>query len=176
VAVTLRPAQPDDVTAVGHLHYRSRCSAYRDIVPESALTAVPADAIAGWWVERWSYERDTHLLTVAETDGTLAGFTYVGPDEDGDPAPGELYAIHVDDRYHGRGVGTALIRDALDTMRRRRYLRGTLWVITANQRARRFYERGGWQPDGGRRDGWIGPVSTPQLRYAQALTGPSDDI
>jgi GNAT superfamily N-acetyltransferase len=175
VALTLRPAEPDDVPAVGQLHHRSRRSAYRNIVPDSALTAVPADAIARWWTERWSYERHTHLLTVAEYDGALAGFSYVGPDEDGDPATGELYALHVDDRYHRRGIGTALIHDALTTIRNGGYLRAALWVIAANQRARRFYERGGWQPDGRQREGWIGPVPTPQLRYGQTLHLPAPE-
>ncbi|WFE23491.1 GNAT family N-acetyltransferase [Solwaraspora sp. WMMD937] len=170
MAVTLRTAILDDIAPVGHLHHRSRLSAYQGIVPDAALETYGADVTARWWVERWSYERDTHRLTVAEHQGLLIGFTYVGPHEDGEPATGELYAIHVDPGHQGRGVGRVLIRDALDTMRERRCRRAVLWVYAANHRARDFYEAGGWRPDGVGRNGWLGPVPTPQLRYARDLT------
>ena len=41
-----------------------------------------------------------------------------------------------------------------------------LWVLEPNERARRFYERGGWAFDGTTRDELIGGVPTHQLRYA----------
>ncbi|WFE24966.1 GNAT family N-acetyltransferase [Solwaraspora sp. WMMD791] len=174
MALILRPARLDDVSAVGHLHHLSRRSAYRGIVADAALDAVPGPALAAWWTERLTYERDTHRLTVAERDSELAGFTYVGPHSDGDPDTGELYAIHVAPPHQGTGIGAALLRDALDTMRGHRYDRAVLWVLAENRPARRFYEHSGWRPDGQRRDSWIGPVLTPQLRYTRAL--PTTDV
>ncbi|GAA3347649.1 hypothetical protein GCM10020358_63200 [Amorphoplanes nipponensis] len=94
-----------------------------------------------WWAERWKWERDTHRLTVATDGATLAGFSYVGPSEEDGVA--ELYAIHADPAYVGAGVGRALMLDALPALARLGD-RAVLWVLTANTRARRFYERGGW--------------------------------
>ncbi|MDG4763846.1 GNAT family N-acetyltransferase [Solwaraspora sp. WMMD406] len=167
--VTLRPAHLDDVIPVGYLHHRSRRDAYRGIVSDEALTAVSAESTAGWWVERWTYERHTHLLTVAEHDGHLVGFSYLGPHEDGDPHLGELYAIHVDPARLRTGIGRLLIHHARTALRDQGHDHAVLWVLTANTQARRFYERDGWSPDGPRRESWIGPAATEQLRYRRQL-------
>jgi GNAT superfamily N-acetyltransferase len=180
MTVTLRPAVPGDLMAVGALHQRSRVVAYRDIVPADALAAISADMMGRWWTERWPYERDTHALTIAERDGRLAGFTYIGPSEGlprdhlGPPEPedpplGELYAIHLDPDEQGHGVGKALMVDALAAMHRRGCRRAVLWVLAGNAHARRFYERGGWTPDGVERVADVGPTVTRQLRYARVL-------
>jgi hypothetical protein len=49
--------------------------------------------------------------------------------------------------------------------------RAVLWVLAQNERARRFYERGGWHADGVTRAGSIGPVETLQVRYSRFLVG-----
>ncbi|MEV4757458.1 GNAT family N-acetyltransferase [Micromonospora sp. NPDC049559] len=167
--LTLRPAVAGDLPAVGALHQRSRVAAYRDLVPAEALAAISPESMGRWWTERWPYERETHLLTVAERDGSLAGFTYVGPAETGEPDVGELYAIHLDPLEQGRGVGRALMIDALATLHGRGWRHAVLWVLAGNERARRFYERGGWRPDGVERQGNIGPAVTRQLRYRRDL-------
>lgn len=181
MSVLLRPAEAGDLAAVGALHQRSRAAAYRGIVPDEALAAITAPMMGAWWAERWGYERDTHVLTVAERDGLLAGFTYVGPhdarepgadrepDVDGEPAVGELYAIHLDPAEQGRGVGRALMIDALAILRRGGWTRAVLWVLADNAHARRFYERGGWVPDGAEREGSVGPALTRQVRYSREL-------
>jgi GNAT superfamily N-acetyltransferase len=169
VSVSLRPATADDLAAVGALHYRSRFDAYRDILPEPALAAISPEMMGAWWTERWSWERETHLLTVAERDGGLAGFSYVGPYEQDEPGLGELYAIHLDPPEVGRGVGRLLMIDALTTLRRGGWPRAALWVLAGNARARRFYERGGWAADGVERDDTVGRAVTRMVRYTRPL-------
>jgi GNAT superfamily N-acetyltransferase len=180
MTITLRSAVAGDLMAIGALHQRSRVVAYRDIVPADALAAISADMMGRWWTARWPYERDTHALTIAERDGRLAGFTYIGPyegvarDDLGAPEPdrpelGELYAIHLDPDEQGHGVGKALMVQALAALHRRGCRRAVLWVLAGNAHARRFYERGGWAPDGFERAAEIGPAVTRQLRYARDL-------
>jgi GNAT superfamily N-acetyltransferase len=163
MTVLLRPAADSDLPAVGDLHYRSRAAAYAGLVSPQALSFGDAGALGEWWAERWRWEKDTHRLTVAVEDDTVIGFTYVGPT----PAPGvsELYAIHVDPARVGTGVGRMLMADALP------YLgpRAVLWVLEGNTRARRFYERGGWRPDGETRQAPMGGEETCQVRYARSL-------
>lgn len=169
MTLTLRHAVADDLMAVGSLHQRSRVAAYSSFLPPEALAAPTPEGMGHYWVQRWQYERDSHLLTVAERDGRLAGFTYVGPDHLDDPALGLLCAIHLEPAEQGHGVGRELMLDALHTLRARGHTRAVLWVLRDNAHARRFYERGGWTPDGQERDEHFGPVSVPQLRYARAL-------
>jgi len=163
VTVLLRTANDLDLDAVGSLHYRSRASAYQDIVSPSALTFGSEGGLSEWWSERVRWEKDTHRLTVAVSDGTVVGFSYVGPSAT--PGVGELYAIHVDPGLVGTGVGRLLMADAL----RHLGARAVLWVLEGNTRARAFYAKGGWQPDGETREAPMGGEVTRQLRYARRI-------
>ena len=107
MTVTLRPATDDDLMAVGALHQRSRVAAYSSFLPAEALADPTPEAMGRYWVERWLWERDDHRLMVAERDGTLVGFSYLGPDDEDDPATGLLNAIHLDPGEQGRGTGRA---------------------------------------------------------------------
>jgi ribosomal protein S18 acetylase RimI-like enzyme len=60
----------------------------------------------------------------------------------------ELYAIYLDQAVVGRGIGRALLAQALADLRRRGYQSAMLWVLATNARARRFYEAAGWRADG----------------------------
>ncbi|MEV0727823.1 GNAT family N-acetyltransferase [Polymorphospora sp. NPDC050346] len=169
MSVSLRVAEAVDVPRIAELHRRSRIDAYADLVSYDTLTRVPAPVFADWWVERWSYERETHVLTVAERDGRLVGFTYVGPDDEGSQADtGLLYAIHLESAERGRGTGRALMAEALATLREQGWQRAALWVLAGNDRARGFYERGGWQPTGWCRDSTFGPP-VKEIRYDRPL-------
>ncbi|MEV4705716.1 GNAT family N-acetyltransferase [Actinoplanes sp. NPDC049316] len=168
MTLLLRPAGEHDLAGVGDLHYRSRASAYAGIVSPAALTFGSPAAMGEWWTERWTWERETHRLTVALEDDRLAGFTYLGPSEDDGIA--ELSAIHADPAYVGRGVGRAMMIDALAALTRYGD-RAVLWVLEENARARRFYERGGWVADGESRVEPIGDEPVHQVRYAISLSG-----
>jgi ribosomal protein S18 acetylase RimI-like enzyme len=172
MTVSLRTGADFDLWAVGDLHYRSRADAYAHILSAEALESLSAEALGAWWNERWKWERDSHRLTVAEDGGRLAGFSYVGPSEVDGAA--ELYAIHVDPELVGTGVGQLLMIDALAQLAEISDDRAVLWVLEDNQRARRFYDRGGWRPDGATRVEPISGVPVPQLRYSLDLTRPGD--
>jgi GNAT superfamily N-acetyltransferase len=169
VTVSLRPATEADLMGVGALHQRSRVAAYGSFLPPEALAEPTPEAMGQYWVERLTWERADHRMTVAERDGRLVGFSYLGPDDAGDPATGLLNAIHLEPDERGRGTGRALMVDSLDAMRARGWSRAALWVLRENVAARRFYERGGWSFTGRQRDDHIGSALAPQLRYARSL-------
>lgn len=168
MTVHLRPVADGDLPAVGALHFHSRATAYAGILSPEALDYGTPEALGEWWAERWKWERETNRLTVAVDGGTLAGFTYLGPSEQDGVA--ELYAIHADPAYVGTGVGLLLMRDALPALALIGD-RAVLWVLEANARARRFYERGGWAADGATRTGAVGGQDVPQLRYGRRVAG-----
>jgi GNAT superfamily N-acetyltransferase len=170
MSVLLRPVADEDLAGIGDLHYRSRATAYADILSPEALTFGSPAALGEWWAERWKWERETHRLTVATVDGALAGFTYLGPSEAAGVA--ELSAIHADPEFLGKGVGRALMIDAVSALRPYGD-RAVLWVLEGNARARAFYEKGGWAADGESRVEPIGAEPVLQLRYAKSLSGDS---
>ena len=167
--VTLRSATADDLMGVGALHQRSRVAAYSSFLPAEALAEPTPEAMGRYWAERWHWERDTHRLTVAERDGSVVGFSYLGPDDEDDPATGLLNAIHLAPAEQGRGVGRALMVDALEAMRARGWRRAVLWVLARNAHALDFYRRVGWTPTGDERDEPIGSTPTRQLRLTRPL-------
>lgn len=170
MTVSLCPVLSDaDTAAVGALHLASRAATYAGLVPVGALSGISAEAMGEWWAERWRWERDTHLFTLAVDGDAVVGFTYVGPSEVAGAA--ELYAIHVAPDRVGTGTGRLLMESALTQLRGLGEPRAVLWVLGGNTRARQFYERGGWSPDGTTRDEMMGRAMTSQLRYAKELGG-----
>jgi GNAT superfamily N-acetyltransferase len=81
----------------------------------------------------------------------------------------ELYALYVHPAWWSTGTGRALMDRALARTAKAGYPSITLWVLEANARARRFYERAGFSPDGAsnvlvRLGGVI------EIRYRRSLT------
>jgi len=167
MAATLRTGNDVDLLPAGALHFRSRGAAYAHILSAETLASPGAAALAEWWAERWKWEQDTHRLTVAEDFERVVGFSYVGPSETEGAA--ELYAIHVDPAVVGTGVGRLLMENALGQLAEVGGKRAVLWVLEANERARRFYGRGGWTRDGETRVEPIGGEPVRQLRYSRPL-------
>jgi GNAT superfamily N-acetyltransferase len=86
---------------------------------------------------------------VAERDGEIIGLaTRVGS---------ELRDLYVVPRAWGTGVARALMEAVLSEIRAADAAEAMLWVVQANGRARRFYEREGWLPSGETRDSALGP-------------------
>jgi ribosomal protein S18 acetylase RimI-like enzyme len=74
--------------------------------------------------------------------------TGAATDDDAVPGRGNVYYLEVAPEAQGAGVGSALLRTALDDLRETGFSEATLWVFTANERAIRFYTAAGWKPDG----------------------------
>jgi GNAT superfamily N-acetyltransferase len=86
-------------------------------------------------------------LLIAESGGVPTGFAFLEPAVDyftGDPH-GHLGMIAVTAAAEGTGAGAALMRAAEDWARASGYPRLTLNVFEGNARARRAYERAGYQ-------------------------------
>ena len=59
-----------------------------------------------------------------------------------------MYTLYVTPEHWSTGTGRALTDAALDGLRTAGYRRVVLWTLTANARARRFYAKAGFAPDG----------------------------
>ncbi|MDR7279288.1 GNAT family N-acetyltransferase [Catenuloplanes atrovinosus] len=170
MSVMIREIQDRDFEAVGALHLASRVTAYAHILSADALAGTTPGAMAEWWRERYRWEHDTHRFMVADVDGTIAGFTYAGPDETPDAAM--LNAIHVAPGRIGSGLGRLLLADVQAWFATHpEWTRARLWVLEENARARGFYEHHGWRFDGTTRVDAIGTAMVPMVRYARELAG-----
>ena len=171
MSVTVRDATADDARSIAEVHVASWRWAYRGQVPDRILDELSVDEREAMWRRTLEEGKERTAVAVDES-GSLAGFVGTGPagDDDADERTGEVYAIYVLEDAAGSGIGTALLRRGEDDLRSDGYRRATLWVLTSNVRAHRFYERNGWMFDGRRSTYHVGDVDLPILGYARDLS------
>lgn len=100
------------------------------------------------------------------------GFASAGASRDPDAAMarvGELHTIYVHPDRWGTGTGGRLHDAAMRELARRGFGQVSLWVLDSNTRARQFYERRGWTPDGTVKHDERGGTPILEVRYRRAL-------
>ena len=163
----IRRATVVDAPAIADLHVRAWQATYRHVFPAAALDAMsPGERIV-----RWEQNvLDAHVpVFVADEGGRVVGFVAVGPSRDAD-CDGELWGIYVAPEAWGTGAAGRLMEAALEDLRAN-FREAILWVLDDNPRARRFYEKHGWSPDGTTKRGRHLDVENDEVRYRIDLSG-----
>ena len=95
--------------------------------------------------------------------------TWGEPREAVDAGYAELVSLYVLPEHWRCGAGETLWQAAAAKMRSAGYTGATLWVLKANGRARRFYEKMGMRPCGEERSIAIGGKEVREVRYTRQL-------
>lgn len=157
---------PDDAAAIATVRTASWRAAYRDLMPAGFLASLRPEAMADRLRARLTDPEYPFRTLVGELDGRVAGFATIGPCRDDDmPGAGEVLAIYVHPDHWSRGLGRALMSDALVELDALGQRPVTLWVLRDNARARAFYQRAGFIPDGSEHVYEAGGVPVPEVRY-----------
>lgn len=145
---SIRAATHADVVAIARVHVKAWDAAKEGL--ELATRRSLEQRVQTWT----SYlEEGESPLLVAEVDGAVDGFTAFGPSRDDDgSADIEIYTLYVDPSSWSQGVGSALMSCVPVDQK------VSLWVAERNSRAREFYGRRGFTPDGTREAGHHVPV------------------
>lgn len=165
----IRKALPGDANAIVQVHIRSWQEAYRDLMPAEFLKGLDATLARreSFWVR--SIESGESDVWVAELDGKVIGWISVGASRDEEVAganTGEVMAIYVLAKYWQTGVGLALWNAGLQFLMEQGYECLTLWVLSRNERAIRFYRKAGCLEDpGSERHLQRGGVTLEEMRY-----------
>lgn len=151
-SVRIRRPEVGDAEALAYLHLDVWEDAYTGLMPQQVFEdrrEQVADRIAMWKDILGAGETEGEQATtwIAEDSDRLVGFVSVGPARDDDMGQEaaqteELYALYVRASSWDTGLGYALLRTVLADRA------GYLWVLEANTRAVRFYERQGFVLDG----------------------------
>ncbi|BBZ69641.1 GNAT family N-acetyltransferase [Mycobacterium paraseoulense] len=161
----VRAAVPADAHEVARLHARSWRVAYRGLIAREYLDSLTPQVLAA----RYTFGRVGLRMpaTLVAVDGSaIRGFATTGLSRERDlPNFGELMALYVDPAYVSTGVGRLLMSTARERLRLVGVTGAVLWVLDANTRARRFYERDGWWADGGCRTEVYGNDTLRLVRY-----------
>jgi GNAT superfamily N-acetyltransferase len=106
------------------------------------------------WEEMWRQAlsgEESPSAYVAVEDGVVVGFCAVAApsrDDDAEDGVAGIGAMYVEPDVWRTGVGLALMEVALADLRGGGWRWVTLWVLAENRRARDFYARFGFGPDG----------------------------
>lgn len=132
--VTIRDANPADASRIADIWARGW--------PDGHLGHVPESLVAARTVESFHARTPAKIADtkVAEEDGEVIGFVMVHDDE--------LEQIYVDAASRGSGAATLLLRTGEQMLADRGHTDIFLAVVAGNTRARRFYERNGWNDAG----------------------------
>ncbi len=146
----------DEVRGKAFVHYQAWREAYAGLLAPEFLNG----RTLALSEERARLAFQSGVATVLAKDGErVAGFADYGPYRGDDLSDaGEVYAIYVLRAYYGRGVGRALMRQALSGLPE--YGSAAVWVLKGNERAIRFYTRFGYRFDGAEQTRTLGgPVT-----------------
>lgn len=159
----IRRATPGDAEGITRCHVGGWTVHYRGILPDDYLDALDVEDgarkrrrfLREEIEEREALEaagadpRQERANWVLEEDGVIRGWASTGPARDDDLGreTNELYAIYVDPDLVGRGLGRALMTHCLEDAVERGFDAMVMWVLTGNERARRFYAAAGFEAD-----------------------------
>ena len=148
-APLVRSAVLEDADGIAEVQVMSWRETYSGLVPDRLLGVGMRHARRRMWSSILSLDPVPGTVVVAERDGRVVGFAFAGSSNHPDARRGfdparelHLFSIYLLAAEHGAGTGHALLEAALGGSP------AQLWVLIANDSARTFYERHGFQTDG----------------------------
>ncbi|BBH68669.1 N-acetyltransferase [Actinoplanes sp. OR16] len=162
---SVRPAVPADAEGLAEVHVRTWQAAYRGLMPQAFLDGLSVASRAATW--RGRLDGIAAPRAVLVLDPGVSGFVTVGPGSS--PSTGHLFAIYVLPSLWGTGGGRQLMEAGVASLTASGFTSATLWVLSGNVRARRFYEAAGWHADGATLVDDSNGFPLHEIRYRRAL-------
>lgn len=149
MTATYRDATRADAATLDRIFDTVFCDTFAHLYREEDLNAF----LSSFGIADWEEQLDNPAFAcrIAEADGAPVGYAKLGPlklavEEDG-PAL-LLDQLYILKDYHGVGIAHALMDWTLEEAQRRGATRLYLTVYVDNHRARRFYDRYGFEAVG----------------------------
>jgi ribosomal protein S18 acetylase RimI-like enzyme len=145
----LRPATNADCRNLAEVQIASWQAAYRGILPEHALETLSVKSFETVWKHNLVNPTRNNVVAIVKDD--IAGFVSYGPSRDRDMdrrKTAEVYGIYLLEEFWGGGLGLALMNLAVEDLSSTGFREASLWVLSENEKARRFFERYGFSTDG----------------------------
>lgn len=149
MTIIYRDARPTDAATIDRIFDSSFCDTFAHLYrPEDLEAFLSTFGVSDWEAQLTS---PAHAFRLAESDGQPVGYVKLGPMKL--PIEVERPAILLDQiyiltGYHGVGIAHGLMDWAIDEARRRAAEELYLTVYIENRRARRFYDRYGFEDVG----------------------------
>jgi ribosomal protein S18 acetylase RimI-like enzyme len=144
----VREMLDSDIPDVAQAHLKAWQAAYRGILSDSMLDGLDRATFERNW--QGILHRPHRTTLVIESHGRAIGYIAFGPAStpSRELADGEIIGLYVHPDHWGQGAGSKLLAEALVQLEQRRFSRVIVWTMRDNARARRFYQKHGFTPDG----------------------------
>lgn len=152
--ITVSRANIADAAAIADCHVRCWRESYKLLMPAAMLSELSVEKRTQHWSECISrIAAEPHacagefVIVAKHSSDGIIGFASGGAmrgeasDYGEASACGEVYAIYVLNKYHQKGIGHELWKNASYCLRAGNYTKGLVWVLSGNQKAQTFYER-----------------------------------
>lgn len=139
-SIGFRLATPSDVDEIVAVFTACWRVSYAAVLPEPAITAMTDDRARGLW--RDALQRAGVVTELAVRDEQVLGIVRY------DVSEGIVHSLYVSPHAQGLGLGTALLDQAVASLRAAERTDARLWVFAANAGSIGFYGSRGWLPDG----------------------------
>ncbi|MFI0977000.1 GNAT family N-acetyltransferase [Streptomyces sp. NPDC021093] len=185
--IRLRPMTLADCGAVAACRVLGWQHAYGGQVPQSYLDAMNIPDDTEIRRKHFTTAGPDVINLVAERTGRVVGWACFGPYRETEGAEphstpdrptAELYTLYVHPDHLSTGTGRALLAECAGRARTAGFAAMSIWVLSTNDRARRFYERAGFTCDGTEEPFELGGATLHDVRYtslpsAAAAAAPS---
>lgn len=138
--ISLRDATADDAGLISRIIANSWRTAYQGLIDDAYLARLPEE----YWLPSMQSWLDSGRMygLIAEDRGMPVGCLVYGRGRDAEYASwGEIVSLYVLPQITRRGVGSLLLKAALDSLAADGYQQVYLWAIDGNASADQFYRR-----------------------------------
>jgi len=166
----VRRARPDDAASIAAINVASWRAAYAGLVEQSVLDDLDVHSRQREWRAYLEAPNPRDRMMVVQRGLDVIGYARTSGARDDDLDPGEVAEVcglYIDPASWRAGAGRLLMRAALTDLAARGFGAAVLWVLTGNERARRFYEHMGFVVEGRDDKPFLG---APQIRYRAPLS------
>jgi ribosomal protein S18 acetylase RimI-like enzyme len=167
--IAYRDATPADAAALHELFDTVFCETFGRLYRREDLEAFRSKFVVADWERQLA--DPAFAVRIADVDGAPAGYIKIGPVKlpvDRKTASMLVDQLYVRAEHHGTGIARELMDRGIDEARRRRAEALYLTVFIDNHRARRFYERYGFE-DVGRYAFMVGEQADEDIIMRKAL-------
>ena len=146
VVTRVRPAHLSDIDDIRGAYLASWRAAYKDLLAPDVLEPEVAKRAEYDWGSEIRSGR-THVALAVDEERPVVGVVQASAPPGGPRDLPEITMLYVVPEYWGGAVARELLAVGTDWMVQQGWSGARLRVVETQARARRFYEREGWQPD-----------------------------
>ncbi len=150
----------DNRNALSGIYEKSWRYAYKDIIPQAYLDAIPE----GHWVNNFDIPGWSTMVCI-ENGKYIGTSSFCRSRFNKFPDAGEIISIYFLPEYSGKGYGRQLLKAVLDELKMQGFTEVFLWVLEDNNKARWFYENCGFKRTDDYLENNIGGRLLREIRY-----------